>query len=157
MKLRVVFFKVRAIRATAKVVFFWARYTMPEEAFRKMAATRSRCLSGPVRVDGRAGAADLGSVIAPGWEPRKIMLVLSNSLTKRVEVTLLPAVSRPPGCIASSTTRQLRARGCDKVAKSARDSLNQARLMHKPARRRRQHRFRRSALRPTDNRFAAAL
>src|ERR1700722_6260483 len=154
MKLRVVFFKVRAIRATAKVASFWARYTTPEGAFRKMAAARSRCLSGPARVDGRAGAADLGRVIAPASGPREIMLRLSNSLTKRVEVTLLPAVSRPPGCTASSTTRQLRGRGCDKVAKLAQDLLNQARLMHKPARRRRLHRFRRSARRPTDKRFA---
>src|ERR1700733_2126269 len=156
MKLRVVFSKVRAMRATAKVVSCWARYTMPEGAFRKMAAALSRCLSGPVRVDGRAGAADLGSVIAPGWEPRTIMLVLSNSLTKRVEVTLLPAVSRPPGCTASSTTRQLRGKGCDKVAKSAQDLLNQARLMHNRGRRRRLHRCRRCVPRPTDSGFVAA-
>src|ERR1700723_797685 len=156
MKLTAVFSKVRAMRATAKVVFFWARYTMPEEAFRKMAATPSRCLSGPVRVDGRAGAADLGSVIAPASEPRKIMLVLSNSLTKRVEVTLLPAVSRPPGCTASSTTRQLRGKGCDKVAKLARDLLNQARLMHNPARRRRLRRCQRCVPRPTDSGFVVA-
>ena len=146
---------MRAMRATAKVASFWARCTTPEEAFRKMAATPSRCLSGPARVDGHVGAADLGSVIAPGWEPRKIMLGLSNFLTKRVVLTLLPAVSRHPGCTASSTTRQLRGRGCDKVAKSAQDSLNQARLMHKRARRRRLRRSQRFVPRPTDNGLAS--
>src|SRR5580700_8626076 len=135
MKLTAVFSKARAVRATAKVASFWARYTMPEGAFRKMAATPLRCLSGPARVDGHAGAADLGSVIAPEWEPRKIILGLSTFLTKRVVLKLLPAVFRPPRCTASSTRRELRARGCDKVAKLARDSLNQARLMYNPARR----------------------